>query len=916
MDEMVIDLGYVDDGSGGTDDWIVVGKLIVDRNLNKAGVMAILRNIWPEKEAPAIGEVGMNTYSISFASKEIMIHNLPRELLTKHNGEKIGKTLGEIIEVEEPRGRFGLNRGFLRLCIVIDSEKPLNPGFWFPSKDGEQRWADIKYEKLPDFCFDCGRLGHGCKHCKFESKGAEKEGKFGPHMRTNSLRRLEYGEEVNVQKEKQPENWRRGMVVSRATTRAEPMRKTRDEQLAAEDSIPNSSEGAKVAAQCQRAEKGKSPIKSVLSSWVSKPASLLGLMSPSKSPIGSPDCNIEKGQREESPLKGNELVTSSFSPTKTLKTVLNLSSVFRRLNLKRFETEELENQRAIKNARSSVIIEEVVEEQGQILTVPNAFDGGWSSEVPRSRLGRRSMVKRRSCRAKRELIELNEMNLTEGAGSALTGRELHDHIRNYDPDIVFLMETKNQVETIEKLSKTCKFEKKFYVNPDGLSGGLLFGERSLWSEGVRFTWVARRDHVLIRERLDRALANMEWLELNPNAKVQNLPAVGSDHSPILVLSDLKDKKAPKEFRFESMWAEHKDCADVIRKGWQPDYDGSQGYQLVKKLKNSRRALIEWSKNTFPNNRKKIDDLMHKMALIQDAEQVTTEMMKEAENCVKELNETWANEEKADHLDEPAQMLECLPHIISHEMNEDMTKPISNEEVKMAAFDLGLHKAPGPDGYNGLFFQKFWSIVGDSVTRAVQSFFHRGHMLRELNQTNIVLIPKVKSPELVSQFRPISLCNYAYKVISKILALRLKQYMNLIISQHQSAFVEGRLIQDNILVANEIFHEFKIRKRGKNFDAAVKLDLNKAYDRVDWNLLAAIMKKFGFCDKWVDWILQCISTVSFKLVINGKSSEMFIPSRGIRQGDPLSPFLFLFIAEVFSRNVSQAIQNGSLKGSVK
>lgn len=138
---------------------------------------------------------------------------------------------------------------------------------------------------------------------------------------------------------------------------------------------------------------------------------------------------------------------------------------------------------------------------------------------------------------------------------------------------------------------------------------------------------------------------MEWFKLNPNAKVQNMSAVGSDHSLILVYSEQRDEKAPQMFRFEAMWAEHKECAATVEKGWQGDYEGSFCYSLVKKLKNSRRVLIDWSKATFPNNRKMIDEIMGKLEKIQDAESPSKDMMQEAESLVRELNDMWAREEQ-------------------------------------------------------------------------------------------------------------------------------------------------------------------------------------------------------------------------------------------------------------------------------
>ena len=145
------------------------------------------------------------------------------------------------------------------------------------------------------------------------------------------------------------------------------------------------------------------------------------------------------------------------------------------------------------------------------------------------------------------------------------------------------------------------------------------------------------------------------------------------------------------------------------------------------------------------------------------------------------------------------------------------------------FQMGPTKALGPDGMNALFYQKFWHIVGNDVMNAVLDFLNNGVMLPNLNHPNIVLIPKVKNPEKMSKYRLISLCNVVYKIISKVLANRLKQVLPDIISPTQSAFVPGRLITDNVIVAYKALHSMHIRKKGKTSSLAMKLDVNKAYD---------------------------------------------------------------------------------------
>ena len=158
----------------------------------------------------------------------------------------------------------------------------------------------------------------------------------------------------------------------------------------------------------------------------------------------------------------------------------------------------------------------------------------------------------------------------------------------------------------------------------------------------------------------------------------------------------------------------------------------------------------------------------------------------------------------------------------------------------------------------------------------------------MKQTHIVLIPKIKEPKKVFDYRSISLCNVVYKLASKTIANRLKKVLPSIISENQSAFVHGRLITDNVLVAFETMHHISKKKGGKVGEMAIKFDMSKAYDRVEWTCLEKIMEKLGFVDKWRKLIMQCVTTVTYAIKINGSPRGHIIPSRGIRQGDPLSP----------------------------
>ena len=126
-------------------------------------------------------------------------------------------------------------------------------------------------------------------------------------------------------------------------------------------------------------------------------------------------------------------------------------------------------------------------------------------------------------------------------------------------------------------------------------------------------------------------------------------------------------------------------------------------------------------------------------------------------------------------------------------------------------------------------------------------------------------------------------------------------------------MHGRLITDNILVAFEVMHHIKQKKGGKLGDIALKLDMSKAYDRVEWACLEKIMEKMGFAEKWRNLVMRCVSSVTYSIRINGKPRGHIIPTRGIRQGDPLSPYLFMLCAEGLSSLIRRAVENGDMEG---
>ena len=187
----------------------------------------------------------------------------------------------------------------------------------------------------------------------------------------------------------------------------------------------------------------------------------------------------------------------------------------------------------------------------------------------------------------------------------------------------------------------------------------------------------------------------------------------------------------------------------------------------------------------------------------------------------------------------------------------------------------------------------------------------GWIPASFNSTFIALIPKSDNPLSLNDYRPISLCNCIYKIISKFIAMRVKAILSEHISDEQFGFLEGRQIHEAIGVAQEGLHSIKT-KRLKG--AILKLDLSKAYDKVSWLYLRLLLTHLGFCINFIRWIMSCLTTVSFAVLINGADTSFFHAERGLRQGYPLSPLLFLLVAEGLSRAIEQPKLKVDFRGS--
>ena len=235
----------------------------------------------------------------------------------------------------------------------------------------------------------------------------------------------------------------------------------------------------------------------------------------------------------------------------------------------------------------------------------------------------------------------------------------------------------------------------------------------------------------------------------------------------------------------------------------------------------------------------------------------------------------------------------------------LIKQVTDEEIRDVLFKMPSGKSPGPDGFTAEFFKASWSIISKDFTTAVHSFFSKGFLPKGLNTTILALIPKKDEAMEMRDYRPISCCNVLYKVLSKIIANRLKGTLPQCISYNQSAFVKDRLLVENLLLATEIvkdYHREDISPR-----CAMKIDIAKAFDSVHWPFLLNTLRAFDMPEQFIHWIELCVCTPSFSVQVNGELAGFFQSKRGLRQGCALSPYLFVVCMNVLSQMLDKAAE---------
>ena len=235
-------------------------------------------------------------------------------------------------------------------------------------------------------------------------------------------------------------------------------------------------------------------------------------------------------------------------------------------------------------------------------------------------------------------------------------------------------------------------------------------------------------------------------------------------------------------------------------------------------------------------------------------------------------------------------------------------PFTEEEVREAVFSSYAEGAPGPDGFSFLFYQEFWDLI--DLMNLIKNFEEGGLNLERINFAMITLIPKEPDARNLKKFRPISLLNCSFKIFGKLLNNRLIKVANRLIATNQTAFIKGRYILESVVAAHEIIHKVH---RKKESGVVLKLDYEKAYDRVSWNFLEEMLFSRGFGGKWRSWLSKVVRGGSLCIRINDENSIFFKPGKGLREGDPLSPLLFNLVADVFTRMLMRAARVNLVSG---
>lgn len=490
-------------------------------------------------------------------------------------------------------------------------------------------------------------------------------------------------------------------------------------------------------------------------------------------------------------------------------------------------------------------------------------------------------------------------------------------------------------------------------------------------KGRKFTYLVGNK----MSRLDRIFVDWGLLNEWPNAEYRVLDRKGSDHFPIIIKT-VSRNFGPKPFRFFNSWLHREGFDDMVKDVLGNGvYLGDPYMRLMGKFKTLRSKIKAWKENVTRDEMEEVECLskeirdLEGVLEVRDLKEEENWIMEEAKARLKHLeylklkdmrqksrvqwakdgdensrffhgmintrrvansimglsvNGEWVTNHKVikkevlrfyrskfveDMVVRPK--LNCFGlKMISADEADSLLSPFLEKEIREAVFQCGSDKAPGPDGFNFRFIKKYWDLFSGDFVDMMRHFASSGNISRNVATSFITLVPKVKDPSSLGEYRPINLIGVVSKVISKVLANRLKTVMDSVINETQSAFVAGRYILDSPLVISEI--SSWARRSGKEL-FMFKIDFEKAYDNINWDFLLSVMRQMNFPDLWCSWIKGILVSACSSVLVNGSPTFEFTCGKGLRQGDPISPFLFIMVMEALSGIIKKACSIGSFHG---
>ncbi|XP_075649758.1 uncharacterized protein LOC142620243 [Castanea sativa] len=401
--------------------------------------------------------------------------------------------------------------------------------------------------------------------------------------------------------------------------------------------------------------------------------------------------------------------------------------------------------------------------------------------------------------------------------------------------------------------------------------------------GSNFTWHKHYPIYTVWERLDRAVASTEWLLKFPDTKVYHLDVTTSDHKPLWICPDVMECNQQRPFRFEQMWMTDKGCGATIEGVWKENFEEPRTEILLKKIDRCGFELTRWSKKNFGCVRKELEGKRKLLAKVekQAARTGDTGRLRQLESEINAL------------MDKEAKMWKQRSRVAWLKDGDKNTRFFHTKATQRRRrnYIKGIFDETGK-----------WCTQQNQIADAVVNYYQQLFMSSNPEHIDEVL---VEIPQKVTdEMNNVLTATFTEEEVEKAL----KQMEPL-----KSPGPDDRLISDNILVAFETLHYMRNHCTGKTGFMALKLDMSKAYDRVEWRFMEKVLYRMGFCDKWINLMMECITTATYSILINGDPYGNIVPSRGLRQGDPLSPYLFLFCTEGLHGLITKAANNGDIRG---